>query len=95
MEVVRNKKVLFYCDNSAVVEIINKQTVKCPRVMDLVCPLVLQCMKLNTVIRAEHILGVHNTIADSISQFKMQEFRTHAPTVALLPTEIPPFVWQL
>jgi hypothetical protein len=63
--------------------------------MDLVRPLVLQCMKLNTIIRAEHIPGIHNTIADSISRFKMQEFRSHAPTAALLPTEIPPFVWQL
>jgi hypothetical protein len=64
--------------------------------MDLVRPLVLQCMKLNTIIRAEHIPGIHNTIADSISRFKMQEFRSHAPpSAALLPTEIPPFVWQL
>jgi hypothetical protein len=33
---IRNEKVLFHCDNAAVVEIINKQTCKCPRVMDLV-----------------------------------------------------------
>ena len=34
-----NKKVLFPCDNEAVVEILNGQTSKCPRVMDLVRPL--------------------------------------------------------
>ena len=49
---IKNKKVLFHCDNAAVVEIISKQTCKCPRVMDLVCPLVLQCMKLNREIKA-------------------------------------------
>ena len=51
---IKNKKVLFHCDNAAVVEIINKQTSKCPRVMDLVRPLVLRCMKLNTIIKAKH-----------------------------------------
>ena len=48
----------------AVVEIINQQTSKCPRVMDLVCPLVLRCMELNTEIKAKHIKGVNHSIDD-------------------------------
>ena len=92
---VKNKKVLFHCDNAAVVEIINKQTCKCPRVMDLVRPLVLQCMRLNTIIKAKHIPGVKNIIADAISIFNTQIFRSNAPAADRLPTEIPPFLWQL
>ena len=92
---IKNKKVLFHCDNAAVVEIINKQTCKCPRVMDLVRPLVLQCMKLNTEIKAIHIPGVKNIIADAISRFHTQVFRLNAPSADKLPTVIPPFLWQL
>ena len=92
---MKNKKVLFHCDNAAVVEIINKQTCKCPRVMDLVCPLVFQCMKLNTEIKAIHIPGVKNIIADAISHFHTQVFRINAPSADKLPTVIPPFLWQL
>ena len=69
---IRNKKVLFHCDNAAVVKIINKQTCKCPRVMELVRPLVLQCKKLNTEIKAKHIPWVKNIIADAISRFNTQ-----------------------
>ena len=92
---VKSKRVLFHCDNAVVVEIINKQTCKCPRVMDLVRPLVLQYMRINTEIKAKHIPGVKNIIADAISGFNTQVFREHAPSADKLPKEIPPFLWQL
>ena len=79
----------------AVVEIINQQTSKCPRVMDLVRPLVLRCMELNTKIKAKHIKGIDNSIADSISRYNMQVFRNLAPHADPQPTAIPPFLWQL
>ena len=90
-----NKKVIFHCDNAAVVEIINSQTSKCPRVMDLVRPFVLKCLQLNTVVRAKHIQGIHNTIADSISRFDMQQFRALAPEAEAEPIPIPPQLWRL
>ena len=92
---IKNKKVLFHCDNMAVVEIINQQTSKCPRVMDLVRPLVLRCMELNTEIKAKHIRGVDNSIADAISRYFMQIFRKLAPQADPQPTMIPPFLWKL
>jgi hypothetical protein len=94
-EKIQNKKIMFHCDNAAVVEIINKQTSKCPRVMDLVRPLVLKCMKLNTIIKAKHIPGVKNIVADAISRFNTQVFRLNTPAADRLLTEIPPFLWQL
>jgi hypothetical protein len=79
----------------AVVEIINQQASKCPRVMDLVHPLVLRCMELNTEIKAKHIKGIDNSIADAISRYNMQVFRNLAPHADPLLTLIPPFLWQL
>ena len=90
-----NKKVIFHCDNAAVVEIINSQSSKCPRVMDLVRPFVLKCLKLNTVVRAKHIKGINNSIADSISRFKMQLFRVLAPNAEMHPVPIPQHLWLL
>ena len=55
--------------------------------MDLVRPLVLQCMRLNTTIKAKHIPGVKNIIADAISRFNTQIFRLNAPAAERLPTE--------
>ena len=90
-----NKKVIFHCDNEAVVEILNSQTSRCPRVMDLVRPFVLKCLQLNTVIKAQHIKGINNTIADAISRFKMQQFRELAPRAAPYPIPIPGHLWTL
>lgn len=90
-----NKKVIFHCDNAAVVEIINCQTSKCPRVMDLVRPFVLKCLQINVLIRAQHIKGVNNTIADALSRFDMQLFRELAPGATPQPLEIPQHLWQL
>ena len=90
-----NKKVIFHCDNAAVVEIINYQSSKCPRVMDLVRPFVLKCLELNTIVRAQHIKGINNSIADSISRFKMQLFRVLAPNAEAHPMPIPQHLWQL
>ena len=94
-EQLANKKVIFHCDNSAVVEIINSQTSKCPRVMDLVRPFVLKCLQINVLIRAQHIKGEKNTIADALSRFDMQLFRELAPRASPQPVHIPQHLWQL
>ena len=90
-----NKKILFHCDNEAVVEIINSQSSKCPRVMDLVRPFVLKCLQLNTIIKAQHIKGTENSIADAISRFNMQLFRELAPEAEENPQPIPQHLWML
>ena len=94
-DIIRNKRVLFHCDNAAVCEIISSQTSKCDRVMDLVRPLVLDCLRLNVIIKARHIRGVDNKLADSLSRFQMQTFHQAAPQADALPTTIPDYLWQL
>jgi hypothetical protein len=94
-EAVSNKKVLFHCYNAAVCEIINSQTSKCERVMDLVHPMVLRCLQLNAFTKAWHIPGVENVIADSLSRFQMGIFHERAPRADPLPTKIPEHLWLL
>ena len=92
---LKNKKVIFHCDNEAVVEIINSQTSKCPRVMDLVRPFVLKTLRLNSIIRAKHVKGIDNSIADALSRFNMQLFRTLAPGAEENPMPILAHLWLL
>jgi hypothetical protein len=86
---LEKKKVVFHIDNLALVSIINKQTSKSKRTMELVRRLVLKLMLNNVVFKAKHIASVDNDIADSISRKQWQRFRELAPTAKSIP-EIPP-----
>ena len=88
------KRLLFFCDNEAAVQTINSGTAKCPHMASLMKTLVLQSMKCNFFIRAEHIPGISNGIADSLSRNQLQRFRTLAPHADLHPTLIPEEVYN-
>ena len=63
------KRIIFYCDNQAVVSIINSKRSKSPRIMDLVHALILKTVKYNFYFKAVHVPGHSNDIAESISRF--------------------------
>lgn len=94
-----NKCVAFYTDNAAIVDIINQQTSKHPLVMILVRDLVLTSLTYNILFRARHIPGVHNTGADYISRFQVEQFKKISPGADELPTPVPthllPENWSL
>ena len=73
------KRIVFYCDNQAVVSIINSKRSKSPRIMDLMRALTLQTLKYNFYFKAFHVPGHYNGIADSISRFQQTRFRRLAP----------------
>ena len=83
------KKILFHCDNQPVVEIINNKCSKSPTIMALIRTLTLITLKHNFYFKALHVAGKLNPIADSISHFQMDVFRTLAPYVDPLPQPIP------
>ncbi len=89
------RRVLFHCDNQAVVSIINKQTAKGTRVMSLLRNLVLLSLQHNVLFKAVYIDTHSNIIADSLSRFQWPRFRTAAPQADQDPTGIPPDVWNL
>ena len=73
------KHLQFWCDNESVVSIMNSGHSKYPRIMDLMRRLVLPSMEHNFLVRAQHVPGVSNAIADSLTCFQMQHFRDLAP----------------
>lgn len=56
--------------------------------MKLFRPMVLLLMSKNIQVRALHIPGVNNAIADSLSRLQLQRFRDLAPTEEQTPTDI-------
>ncbi|XP_051994017.1 uncharacterized protein LOC127651992 [Xyrauchen texanus] len=83
--------ILIHSDNSAVVEIINKGRSRSQAIMPCVRRLTLISAQHQFLIRAAHVPGYHNTIADSLSRFSFQKFRILAPESDIHPTPVPPF----
>lgn len=94
-----NRCVAFYTDNAAIVDIINQQTSKHQLVMILVRDMVLTSLRHNILFHARHIPGVHNTGADYISRFQVDQFKQISPGADELPTSVPvnllPQNWSL
>lgn len=84
-----NTCIVLHTDNEAVVHIVNRQTSKDRYIMHLVRRLVLCCMSKNILVRAEHIPGKQNYLADLLSRFQVDKFRQMAPRMDPLPTVIP------
>lgn len=84
-----NKRILFFCDNESVVNIVNSKRCRIPRVMDLVRQLTLLTLKYNFYLKVRHIEGKRNEIADSISRFQMARFRQLAPYADPVPCPVP------
>ena len=80
------QRILFQCDNEAVVYCIKSGTSRSKTVMSLICSLYHVCIKHNFVVSAVHIPGVKNCIADALSRRLLQKFKTLAPTAEVQPT---------
>ena len=63
--------------------------------MDLLHFLVLVSMKHNFYVRARHVPGIHNEIADALSRFQEKRFRAMAPQAESTPCTIPPSLMTL
>ena len=81
-----NSRIIFHCDNKAIVEIINKQTSKCARTMKIIRPMVLALLHNNINFQATHIPGKDNIVCDALShmlvspQWMAQQGFMHSPT---------------
>ena len=88
---MKNKWVLFFTDNEALVHVINKNSCRDPLLMSFVRKLVLSCLTHNILFRACHVPGIHNNLADSLSSLQIQRFQQLAPAhMHPTPTVVPP-----
>jgi len=94
-QVLSRKKIIFMCDNSAVVDIINGMTSKSDQIMVILRRITLLCLRLSIAIKACHLPGSTNNICDALSRLQVDKFRQLAPEADLFPHMIPEFLWQI
>ncbi|XP_033725218.1 uncharacterized protein LOC117315182 [Pecten maximus] len=92
---LQNKKVIFHCDNMALVEILNKKSSRSCRVMSLIRPLLLECMYHNVQFKAMHVPGVSNAKADALSRLQFHRFRELAQDSSQQACVIPQAFWTI
>ncbi|MES9880226.1 MAG: reverse transcriptase domain-containing protein [Sedimenticola sp.] len=94
-EQLRNKKIVFHCDNMAVVYILNTMSAKSELVMYIVRKLALFAFHSNIVVKAVHVEGIRNVICDALSRFQWDKFRELAPDADKEPYVVPSYLWNI
>ena len=82
------KRILFRVDNEAVVHILNSRTSPDPNIMHLLRSLLKVAACLSFTFTAVHVPGKNNGVADALSRFNWQGFRSQAPTAKRFPVSI-------
>lgn len=86
---LRDQKVTFHCDNANVVHVINSASTANRTVMSLVRCLVVSAMQVNCCVRAVHVPGSCNNLADLLSRLQVDKFRLAHPAADQSPTPLP------
>ena len=94
-----NHKIIFHCDNQAVVSTINKQTSRNKKVMVLLRQFVLNCISFNVLFKSVHIAGKQNFLSDQISRLQINSANAENYGLKKYPERIPQFLqpqcWNL
>ena len=93
----RNKRIVLFCDNQSVVDMINSSSSSCRKCMVLIRIIVLNRLLHNVRIYARHIRGVLNGRSDALSRKNMSKFwkLSKNMTVQRDPREIPEELWPI
>ena len=95
----RNKRIILFCDNKSVVDMINLTTTSCKNCMVLIRIIILKGLLESVRIFARHVKGVNNGIADSLSRMKFIQFhklcKDSERVVDIKPSPVPAAIWPL
>ena len=96
LKLFRNKKIVLFCDNQAVVNMINNSTSNCRNCMVLLRMIVLEGLVCNTRVFAKYVKSKDNGKADAISRLQWHRFRKlTGQTMNLNPTPVPSCLWPM
>ena len=90
-----NRRLLCHTDNMAVMESLNSMTCRCPWTMEAIRMIVGLCLTHNILLRAAHIPGVQNELADALSRFQGVRFSSLAHEQGLLVDKLPTHIAPL
>ena len=86
---MKNNNIIYSCDNSGVVSILNRQSSRDKTCMQIMRPLTLQLIEHNINLKAQHIAGKLNIIPDLISRFQITAEHLREHSMNPEPTPIP------
>ena len=84
----KNRRVTLFCDNQAVVQMVNNTSSSCKNCMVLIRMIMLKCFKENVRLYATYIRSQENTTSDLLSRQKISRFLNLKPTSEVKPTPI-------
>ena len=95
----KNKRIILFCDNQSVVNMINLTTTSCKNCMVLIRMIVLKGLMENVRIFGRHVKGKDNTYADSLSRDRLQYFRKLCNDADKViddePQRVPDILWPM
>ena len=95
----RNRRIILFCDNESVVNMINYTTTSCKNCMVLIRLLVLKGLLENVRIFARHVKGEDNGLADSLSRNRISLFfktcEKLGKPIDISPTPVPNAIWPV
>ena len=92
-----NKRIIIFCNNQAVVQMINTTTSSCKHCMILLRVIVLYSMIHNVRIYAKYIRSADNEVSDTLSRLNWKKFAKLKEWMHLdeMPTPIPDIIWPM
>ena len=90
---IQNKRVIIFCDNSAVVQMINLSTSSCKTCMYLIGLLILNGLVNNRRIFARHVTSKNNGPSDTLSRLQLNRFHHLCPDMEPRPCKVSHLVW--
>ena len=97
----QNKRIAIFCDNQAVVSMVNNNSSSCKNCMILIRFIVLQCLIHNVKLTAKYVCSKSNEILNSLSRLQTLRFKTltqhldmdHEPTQIAKEINYIPDIW--
>ena len=95
----RNRRVILFCDNQSVVDMINAISTSCMKCMVLIRLIVLKGLVENVRIFAKHVKGSKNVLADALSRDQIDTFhlecRKRNKVMEAKPVPVPEVMWPM
>ena len=93
-EYLKDIRILIYCDNTAIVSMVNNNSSSCPNCTQLLRLLTLNNLINNRRVFVRYILTTDNYLSDALSRLQYSRFWKLAPPgMSKQPSEISPLVW--
>ena len=95
LKLFQNMKIILFCDNEAVGNMINNSSSKCKNCMVLIRMLVLESLVCNTRVFARYVKSKDNDKADALSRLQWDRFKALSHDMNDMPTPIPQQIWSI